>query len=94
MLSTTSRRRLFTAVATTVTLAATAPTASAMPIHDVGFPTDPERLQVVSVQADQGVDWAAAGFGAGGMLALVLVAAGGARVLSPLPSRGRTAVRS
>ena len=78
-------RRLLAAAATTVALAATAPAAPAAPIYDVGFPTEPERLQVVRVQVDEGLDWGDAGLGAAGMLALVLVGYGGARA----PTRPR-----
>ena len=58
------------------------------PIHDVGFSTEPERLQVVRVQVDEGLDWGDAGLGAVGMLALVFVGYGGARALSTRPSGG------
>jgi hypothetical protein len=83
------RQKLLAAFATTVALACAAPAASAMPIHDVGFPTDPERLQVVRVQVDEGLDWGDAGLGAAGMLALVLVGFRGARAFSSAPGRER-----
>ena len=86
-------RRLLAAIATTVALASTAPAASAVPIYDVGFPTEPERLQVVRVQVDEGLDWGDAGLGAAGMLALVLVGFGGARALSAA-GREQTAAHS
>ena len=63
MLGHTHHRRLLAAAATTVVLAATAPAAPAAPIYDVGFPTEPERLQVVRVQVDEGLDWGDAGLG-------------------------------
>ena len=94
MLPSTNHRRLFAAIATTVVLASAAPAASAMPIHDVGFPTEPQRLQVVRVQVDEGLDWRDAGLGAAGMLALVLVGFGGARAFTSAPGRERTAVHS
>ena len=89
----THHRLLLAAVATTVVLAA-APAASAAPIYDVGFSTEPERLQVVRVQVDEGLDWGDAGLGAVGMLALVFVGYGGTRALSTRPRRGRTPAHS
>jgi hypothetical protein len=88
------RRTLLAALATTAAIAATAPAAPAAPIHDVGFPTEPERLQVVRVAADEGLDWGDAGIGAAGMLALVLVGYGGARVLTAAPGRERMGAHS
>jgi hypothetical protein len=46
------------------------------------------------VQVDEGLDWSDAGLGAAGMLALVLVGAGGARTLSTGPARRRSTVHS
>ncbi len=94
MLGHTHQRRLLAATATTVVLAATAPAASAAPIYDVGFPTEPERLQVVRVQVDEGLDWGDAGLGAVGMLALVFVGYGGTRALGTRPRRVRTPAHS
>jgi hypothetical protein len=94
----TNRRPLLATVATTALLAGTAPAALAMPI-DVGgssttVPAEPERVKVVRVQVDEGLDWGDAGIGAAGMLALVLVGFGGAHMLSSVPSRRRTAAHS
>ena len=85
------RHRFATAAVTAAAFAATAPTASAMPVDNVG-PADPVR--VVRVQVDEGLDWADAGLGAAGMLALVLVGFGGAYALSSIPARHRPAVHS
>ncbi len=57
-------------------------------------PAEPERVKVVRVQVDEGLDWGDAGIGAAGMLALVLVGFGGAHMLSSVPSRRRTAAHS
>ena len=93
----THHRQLLAAVATTVALAAAAPSALAMPIDGGGSPStvpEPDRVKVVRVQVDQGLDWGDAGIGAAGMLGLVLVGAGGAYALSAAPSRRRTAAHS
>jgi hypothetical protein len=87
-------RRTILAIATTAALATAAPTASAVPIHDVGFSTEPERLQVVRVQVDGGMDWSDAGIGAAGMLALMVVGYGGARALATTAGSERSAARS
>jgi hypothetical protein len=87
-------RQRFATAAATITAAAfvaTAPTASAMPV-DNGGPAAP--VHVVRVQVDEGLDWADAGLGAAGMLALVLVGFGGARTLSMVPARRRSTVHS
>ena len=85
------RHRLATAAIAAAAFAATAPTASAVPI-DNGGPADPVR--VVRVQVDEGLDWGDAGLGAAGMLALVLVGFGGAHALSSLPAHRRSTVHS
>lgn len=78
-------RRLLATVATAAALTATAPTALAMPIDgggsDAANPA-PERVRVVRVQVDLGLDWSDAGIGAAGMLAVVLIGYGGAHALS------------
>jgi hypothetical protein len=94
MLCHTRRRRLLAAVATAAALAATAPPALAVPIRDNSVSAQPERVQIVRVQVDEGLDWGDAGLGAAGMLALVLVGFGGARALAAAPHRDRTAVHS
>jgi hypothetical protein len=92
-------RPLLAAVAATAALAGTAPAALAMPM-DAGKPAPPmstaapEPVKVVRVQVDEGLDWADTGIGAAGMLALVLVGFGGARVLSSPSDRRRTAAHS
>lgn len=86
----THRRQLLATVATTVALAGAAPSALAMPIDNIGSPStvaEPDRVKVVRVQVDEGMDWSDAGIGAAGMLALVIVGFGGAHVLSSVPSR-------
>ena len=89
----THHRRLLTTVLTTALLAGTAPAALAMPIDggrsSTTVPAEPERVKVVRVQVDEGLDWGDAGIGAAGMLALVLVGFGGAHMLSSAPSRAR-----
>jgi hypothetical protein len=90
----THHRQLFATVATAVALAAAAPSALAMPIDGGGSPStvpQPDRVKVVRVQVDQGMDWSDAGIGAAGMLGLVLVGVGGAYALSSAPSRRRPA---
>ena len=88
----THHRRLLASVATAATLAATAPAAFAMPIDGGG--TSPERVRVVRVQVDQGLDWGDAGIGAAGMLALVLIGYGGAHALTTAPGREQSAAHS
>ena len=93
----THHRQLLATVATAVALAGAAPSALAMPIDGGGSPStvpEPNRVKVVRVQVDQGMDWGDAGIGAASMLALVLVGFGGAHVLSSAPSRRRTATQS
>jgi hypothetical protein len=90
----THHRQLLATVATAVALAAAAPSAIAMPIDGGGSPStvpEPDRVKVVRVQVDQGMDWSDAGIGAAGMLALVLVGVGGAHVLSSASSHRRPA---
>jgi hypothetical protein len=90
----THHRQLFATVATAVALAGAAPSALAMPIDGGGSRStvpQPDRVKVVRVQVDQGMDWSDAGIGAAGMLGLVLVGVGGAYALSSAPSRRRTA---
>lgn len=92
-------RPLLATLATGIALAGAAPAALAMPIDGGGSPStvsaqDPEPVKVVRVQVDEGLDWADAGIGAAGMLALVVVGFGGAHVLSSVPSRRRTAAHS
>ena len=106
MLRHTHHRRLLAAVATAAALAAAAPAATAMPIDGGGsaMPRDdsvgatpvpePERVRVVRVQVDEGLDWTDAGIGAAGMLALVLVGYGGAHALTTVPRRERSAAHS
>ena len=66
-----------------------------MPIDTTSaVPAEPERVKVVRVQVDEGLDWGDAGLGAAGMLALVLVGFGGAHALTSAPARERTAVHS
>jgi hypothetical protein len=61
------------------------------PIDSVGINTqspapDPERIRVMRVQVDQGVDWGDTAIGAAGMLALVLAGFGVAHTLRSFPS--------
>jgi hypothetical protein len=89
LLNRTTHRHLLATVAATATLAAAAPAALAMPIDGGGAPStvpDFERVKVVRVQVDEGMDWGDAGIGAAGMLAFVLVGFGGAHVLSSVTS--------
>jgi len=93
----THHRRLLATVATTAVFAGAAPAALAMPIDGGGAPStvpDWERVKVVRVQVDQGLDWGDAGIGAAGMLALVLAGFGGAHALHSVPSRTRSAAHS
>lgn len=98
MLRHTHQRRLLAAVAMAAALATTAPAALAVPIdgpmRSQGPAPKPERVRVVRVQVDEGLDWSDAGIGAAGMLALVLVGFGGAHVLTTVPGRGRSAAHS
>ena len=95
----TYHRPLLATAAATVALAGAAPSALAMPV-DAGKPappisaTEPESVKVVRVQVDQGLDWADTGIGAAGMLALVLVGFGSARLLTSPTSRRRSAAHS
>jgi hypothetical protein len=95
LLNHTNRRRVLATVATTAALAGAAPAALAMPPDGVTPSTVPEqdRVKVVRVQVDQGLDWADAGIGAAGMLAIVLAGFGGAHLLNS-PSRVRSAAHS
>ena len=95
MLRHTQHRGLLAAGA----LAATAPAAPAKPIDGGGAAStvpapEPERVRVVRVQVDEGLDWGDAGIGAAGMLALVLVGYGGAHALTAAPRRERSAAHS
>lgn len=95
MLRTTSQRRLLAAIATTAALTTAAPVASAMPTDPVRpAGATPDRVPVVRVQLDEGLDWGDAGIGAAGMLALVLVGYGGAHALTAVPRRARSAAHS
>ena len=94
MLCHTHRRRLLAAVATAAALAVPAQAALAVPILDTDVSAQPQRVQIVRVQVDEGLDWGDAGLGAAGMLAFVLVGFGGARALAAAPRRDRTAVHS
>jgi hypothetical protein len=97
MLNHTHHRPLLATVVTAVALAGTAAPALAMPIDGGGSPStvpEQDRVKVVRVQVDEGMDWSDAGIGAGGMLALVLVGFGGAHALSSAPSRRHTAAHS
>ena len=94
----THRRPLLATVATTALLAGTAPAALAMPI-DGGpsantVPAEPERVKVVRVQVDEGLDWSDAGLGAAGMLGLVLIGVGGARAFTSVPRHARSTAHS
>jgi hypothetical protein len=93
MLRHTHPRRLLTTLATGAALAATATSASAMPV-DNGGPSAATRVRVVRVQVDEGLDWGDAGIGAAGMLALVLVGFGGVRTATFLPARQRSTAHS
>jgi hypothetical protein len=90
MLATITHRRLLATVATAAAFAATAPAASAVPV-DNGR-TVP--VKVVRVQVDEGMDWGDAGIGAAGMLAVVLIAFGGAHALTSGPRRKRSMAHS
>jgi hypothetical protein len=97
MLNHTHHRALLATVVATVALAGTAAPALAMPIDGGGSPStvpEPDRVKLVRVQVDEGLDWGDAGIGAAGMLAIVLVGFGGAHALSSAPSRRRTAAHS
>jgi hypothetical protein len=91
----THHRRLLATLTTTALLAGTAPAALAVPIDNgrTVVAAEPERVKVVRVQVDEGLDWADAGIGAAGMLALVLVGFGGAHMLGS-GSHRRTAAHS
>ena len=93
MLHNAHQRRLLAAAVATAALAATAPAAPAMPIDNgrTVSPAAPERVKVVRVQVDEGLDWADAGIGAAGTLALVLAGYG---ALATVPRRQRSAVHS
>jgi hypothetical protein len=94
----THRRPLLATVATTALLAGTAPAALAMPIDNGrsanAAPAEPERVKVVRVQVDEGLDWSDAGLGAAGMLALVLIGVGGARVFTSVARQARSTAHS
>jgi hypothetical protein len=93
----THHRQLLATLATAVAFAGAAPSALAMPIDRGGSPStvpQPDRVKVVRVQVDEGMDWGDAGIGAAGMLALVLVGAGGAQALGALPRRRRSTAHS
>jgi hypothetical protein len=99
MLQHTHQRRLLATVATTAALATTAPAALAMPVDGGGSvgttpASEPERVRVVRVQVDEGLDWSDAGIGAAGMLALVLIGVGGARALASVPRHARSTAQS
>jgi hypothetical protein len=97
MLRHSQHRGLVATVATAAALAGTAPAALAMPIDGGGSPStvpQTDRVKVVRVQVDEGLDWGDAGIGAAGTLALVLVGFGGAYALKSVPSRRRTAAHS
>jgi hypothetical protein len=84
----THHRRLIATAATTAALAAGAPAASASPVDNGRYPApQPERVTVVHVQGEDGLDWGDAGVGAAGMLALVLIGFGGVRAVNPVPAR-------
>ena len=95
MLRHTHHRWLLAAGATAAALAATAPAAPAKPIDGGGAAStvpapEPERVRVVRVQVDEGLDWGDAGIGAAGMFALVLVGVGGVRAANSAPARERS----
>jgi hypothetical protein len=97
LLNHTNRRRVLATVATTAAFAGAAPAAIGMPIDGGGAPStvpEQDRVKVVRVQVDQGLDWTDAGIGAAGMLALVLAGFGGAHLLNAAPSRVRSAAHS
>jgi hypothetical protein len=90
----TLRRGL--AVATVVSALA-APAASAAPIEEFipstvnGEPSgQPAPVRVVQVGADNGFDWADAGIGAGGLLALAAIASGGLVAIRHRPGARHT----
>ena len=85
LLNHTNRRRVLATVATTAAFAGVAPAAVAMLPDGGGAPStvpEQDRVKVVRVQVDQGLDWVDAGIGAAGMLALVLAGFGGAHALN------------
>jgi len=93
----THHRSLLATAAAALVLAGTASPALAMPIDRSGPPStvpQPDRVKVVRVQVDEGMDWGDAGIGAAGMLALVLVGVGGAYALTSASSRRHTAAHS
>jgi hypothetical protein len=93
----THHHRLLAAVATATALAGTAPAALAMPIDGGGSPStvpQTDRVKVVRVQVDEGLDWGDAGIGAAAMLALVLVGFGGAHALTTGSGRRRSTAHS
>jgi hypothetical protein len=94
----THHRRLLAAAATAAVLAAGAPAASARPIDSDRYGSylapQPERVSVVHVQGEEGLDWGDAGIGAAGMLALVVVAFGAVRAATSVPARGRSTAHS
>ena len=96
----TRHRRILAIVATAAGLAASAPAAPAMPIRDGGGSagavavTEPERVRVVRVQVNEGLNWGDAGIGAAGMLALALIGYGGAHALTRVPRRKPWTARS
>jgi hypothetical protein len=88
-----THHRLLATFASTALLAGTAPAALAVPIDNGRsvVPAEPERVKVVRVQVDEGLDWADAGIGAAGMLAVVLVGGGGAHMLGSASHRRNAA---
>ena len=96
MLRHTHHRRLLAAGATTVALAATAPAAPAAPIDGDArpFPTEPERVQVVRVQVDEGLDWGDAGSAPPGCSRSCSSATAARARSAAAPRRERTAAHS
>jgi hypothetical protein len=94
MLRNSHDRRLLATVATAAALTGTAPAALAMPIDgpigDQDRAPTTEPVRVVRVQVDEGLDWADAGIGAAGMLAVVLAGFGGAHALAIGSGRRRS----
>jgi hypothetical protein len=82
----------------TIAGALAAPTASAAPIEqmlphsvrDAEQTAQPAPVRVVHVSADNGFDWADAGIGATGVLALMVIASGALIATRRRPTPGHT----
>ena len=93
-----SRLRRGLAIAT-VGSALLAPAASAAPVEQMvpstanGEPSgQPAPVRIVQGGADDGFNWGDAGIGAGGLLALTVIASGAVIAVRHRPAPGRTAV--